>query len=333
MTKIAVIGCGYWGKNLVRNMAQLGVLSAVVDGTPAGRARAKEIAPDADVFANVDEVLSNPEIVAVVIATPAETHALLVEQALNAGKDVLCEKPLTLRLEDGKRLVQLAKTEQRILMVGHLLEYHPAVRKMIDMCQQGKLGKIFYVYSNRLNLGKIRREENILWSFAPHDIAIILRLLGDIPYEVIATGGSYLQPNIADTTITQMLFNNGVRAHIFVSWLHPFKEQRFVVIGEKNIISFDDVDKKLILHHQHVDFDIERMPIPVRGEGEEISFAVDEPLRLECEAFINAINTRWPPLTDGDSALNVLNVLQAAQRSLVTNGQPVTLGLREGVLL
>jgi len=150
---------------------------------------------------------------------------------------------------------------------------------------------------------------------------IILRLLGDLPYEVVATGGAYLQPNIADTTITQMLFNNGVRAHIFVSWLHPFKEQRFVVVGEKNIISFDDVNKKLVLHHQHIDFDGEHMPAPVRGEGEEISFDQAEPLKQECRAFLAAMDSRRPPLTDGRSGVRVLKVLQAAQRSLMTNGR------------
>ncbi len=325
MTNIAVIGCGYWGKNLVRNMEALGVLAAVVDGTETGRKLAKELATNAEIFSDAVDVFANSDIEGVVIAAPAETHAALTEQALRAGKDVLCEKPLALRYKEGQRLVALAKEQDRILMVGHLLEYHPAVRKMIQMCRQDDLGKVFYIYSNRLNLGKIRREENILWSFAPHDIAIILRLLGELPYEVIATGGSYLQPNIADTTVTQLLFNNDVRAHIFVSWLHPFKEQRFVVVGEKNIISFNDVSKRLVLHHQRVDFDIERMPIPVRGEGEEIAFAENEPLQSECEAFLEAVQTRRPPLTDGDRALRVLRVLQAAQRSLITNGRVVTL--------
>ena len=325
MINIAVVGCGYWGKNLVRNMHGLGVLKAVMDSTETGRALARKLAPGVSIYDNFATVLRNPDIKAVVIATPAETHASLTEQALTAGKDVLCEKPLALRYEDGRRLVQLAGEQGRILMVGHLLEYHPAVRKMIELCHQGELGRVFYIYSNRLNLGKIRREENILWSFAPHDIAIILRLVRDMPFEVIATGGSYLQPNIADTTITQLLFNNGVRAHIFVSWLHPFKEQRLVVVGEKNILSFDDVNKTLVLHHQYVDFDLERMPVPVRGEGEEIPFAEDEPLRKECEAFIDAIDSRQPPLTDGPSALRVLRVLQASQRSLVTNGRVVTL--------
>jgi predicted dehydrogenase len=307
-------------------MNDLGALAAVVDETDRGQALAGEIAPGVPVFSHLGEVLPDSKIKGVVISSPAETHAALTEQALLAGKDVLCEKPLALHYDQGASLVQLAEQKDRILMVGHLLEYHPAVRQMIRMCRQGDLGKVFYVYSNRLNLGKIRREENILWSFAPHDIAIILRLLGEMPYEIIATGGNYLQPNVADTTVTQMLFNNGVRAHIFVSWLHPFKEQRFVVVGEKNTISFDDVNKRLVLHHQHVDFDIERMPIPVRGEGEELPFGQAEPLRQECQAFLEAIETRQAPLTDGTSALRVLRVLQAAQQSLVTNGRAVMIG-------
>lgn len=329
MTKIAVIGCGYWGKNLVRNMESLGALAAVAEARAEGRELANKLAPSAQVVADVETILTNPEIDGVVIATPSETHASLVEQALLANKDVFCEKPLALHLEEGQRLVALAEERQRILMVGHLLEYHPAVRKINEMCQQGELGKIFYIYSNRLNLGKIRREENILWSFAPHDIAIILRLMGTMPYEVVATGGTYLQPNIADTTITQLLFENGVRAHIFVSWLHPFKEQRFVVVGQKNILSFDDVNKNLMLHHEHVDFDETHSPVPVRGTGEAITFAQDEPLRAECQAFLEAIQTRQPPLTDGKSALRVLSVLQAAQRSLSTNGRIVSLNVSE----
>lgn len=325
MTNIAVVGCGYWGKNLVRNMAELGVLTAVVEATAEGQAKAKQIAPNVAVYDNIEQILNSSDIQGVVIATPAETHAPLVEQALSAGKDVFCEKPLALNFEEGQHLVEVAQQNNKILMVGHLLEYHPAVRKMIELCQNGDLGKIFYIYSNRLNLGKIRREENILWSFAPHDIAIILRLMGSVPYEVIATGGTYLQANIADTTITQLLFENGVRAHIFVSWLHPFKEQRFVVVGSKNIVSFDDVNKKLILHHQHVDFDFEHMPIPIQGKGEEVAYATNEPLKAECEAFIKAIETRQPPLTDGESAVRVLRVLQAAQRSLSTHGRMVSL--------
>jgi predicted dehydrogenase len=329
---IAVVGCGYWGKNLVRNFAQLHALRWVCDAAEALLQAQTELYPDVRATTQFEAVLEDDQTRAVVIATPAALHYNQAKAAILRGKDVFVEKPVALRYHEGQELVALAEAHGVILMVGHILEYHPAVKRVRELVQSGELGRLWYIYSNRLNLGKVRREENILWSFAPHDIAVILRLLGDLPYEVIATGGSYLQPNIADTTITQLLFNNGVRAHIFVSWLHPFKEQRFVVVGEKNIVSFDDVEKRLILHHQHVDFDLQQMPVPIRGEGEEIQFANDEPLCLECQAFLKAIETRQPPLTDGHSALQVLHVLEAAQRSLITNGRPVTLGLPEGYL-
>jgi predicted dehydrogenase len=248
------------------------------------------------------------------IATPAETHYAVARQALAAGKDVFVEKPLALTYEQGVELVKLAGQRRRVLMVGHVLEYHPAVVKLIGMVNAGELGRVQYIYSHRLSLGKVRREENILWSFAPHDIAVILRLMSGMPFEVTACGGNYLQPNIADVTITNLLFDNGVRSHIFVSWLHPFKEQRLVVV----------VSKQLVLYDQRVEWQ-EGQPVPVHHRGEPVRFSDAEPLRLECEAFLKAVTTRRPPVTDGYSGLRVLRVLQAAQRSLVTNGQPVLL--------
>jgi predicted dehydrogenase len=320
---IAVVGCGYWGQNLVRNFAQLGVLRLVCDEAEAGRKQAVEIAPHAQVVANLDELLNSP-VRGIVIATPAETHYELTRQALEAGKDVLCEKPLALTLEQGAELVRLAERQERILMVGHVLEYHPGVVRLLELVRDGELGRVRYIYSNRLSLGKVRREENILWSFAPHDIAIILRLVGAMPFQVVACGGSYLQPNIADVTVTNLLFDNGVRAHIHVSWLHPFKEQRLVVIGSRKMASFDDVAKRLMLYDQRVDLR-EGEPVPIKKEGEEFPFPSDEPLRLECQAFLSAIETRRPLVADGASGLRVLRVLQAAQRSLVMNGEPVAL--------
>lgn len=320
---IAVVGCGYWGKNLVRNFNELGALQMICDATPNGRTLAQELAPTAQIVSDFQQVLMS-DVKGVAIATPAETHYSLVAQAIQAGKDVFVEKPLALTYEEGAHLVELAKQHQRMLAVGHVLEYHPAILKLRELVESDELGKVQYIYSNRLSLGKIRREENILWSFAPHDVAVILRLMGSVPFQVVACGGNYIQPNIADVTITNMLFNNGVRAHIHVSWLHPFKEQRLVVIGSKKMASFDDVAKKLVLYDQRVDVK-EGEPIPVKGEGEEIAFAADEPLRLECQAFLDSIATRVPAITDGESGLDVLNVLQAAQRSLVMNGESVTL--------
>jgi predicted dehydrogenase len=324
MAQVAVVGCGYWGKNLVRNFAQLDGLAMVCDATPAGQETARQIAPQAAVVTDMQEVLATG-IEGVVIATPAETHFDLTAQALEAGKDVLVEKPLALTYEQGDRLVRLARERERILMVGHVLEYHPAVVRLVELVQAGEVGKVHYIYSNRLSLGKVRREENILWSFAPHDVAVILRLMDSMPFQVAACGGSYLQANIADVTVTNLLFDNGVRAHIHVSWLHPFKEQRLVIIGSRKMASFDDVAKKLVLYDQRVDIK-EGQPVPVKGSGEEVSFSVDEPLRLECQAFLDARATRRPPKTDGESGLRVLKVLQAAQRSLVMNGEPVTVG-------
>jgi predicted dehydrogenase len=321
--RIAVAGCGYWGKNLVRNFHELGALAMVCDGVPEARAQAQKIAPEAPVVADFARVLDS-DADGVVIATPAETHFQLAKQALEAGKDVFVEKPLALKLDHAAALLELSRARKRVLMVGHVLEYHPAIVKLRQMIDEGRLGKVSYIYSNRLNLGKIRREENILWSFAPHDIAVITRLVGDVPFEVVACGGAYVQPNIADVTVTHLLFDNGVRAHIFVSWLHPFKEQRLVVVGTKAMASFDDVSKKLFLHDQRVEVR-DNLPTPIKGDGTEVAFSPEEPLKVECRAFLDAILTREPPLTDGESGARTLRILQAAQRSLVTNGQPVLL--------
>jgi len=322
--RIAVIGCGGWGKNIVKTMARVHRVAAVVDPSEAGQKLAKEIAPGAAVHASIDPVLDDDSIHGVMIATPAETHFDLAARAIAAGKHVYAEKPLTTELPDAKDLVRRAKAAGRVLMVGHLLEYHPAVRTLVDLIQKGELGKIRYVISNRLNLGKIRTEENALWSFAPHDIAVILRLVGQDPIQVVATGGSYVSPNIADATVTQLLFQDGTRAHVFVSWLHPFKEQKLVVVGSKKMASFDDVNKELVLHDQRVDMD-KGQPVPVKGEGTPVDFDTTAPLDLECLHFVDAVRRNATPRTDGPNAVRVLEVLHAAQRSMMTGGVPVSL--------
>lgn len=320
---LALIGCGYWGKNLVRNFYELGALRMVCDESSACRLTASSLAPDCEIVSNTDDVFAS-SVDAVVIATPAVTHFALVREALECGKDVFVEKPLALTYQEGAELVRLAQANRRILMVGHVLEYHPGILQLRRLVDSGELGKVLYIYSNRVSLGKIRREENILWSFAPHDIAVILRLTGQFPIQVVACGGTYLSPNVADATVTNLLFDNGVRAHIFVSWLHPFKEQRLVVVGSNKMASFDDVSKKLILYNQRVDWS-NGVPTPVTHVGEQIPFSTDEPLRNECMAFLTAVQSRRNPLTDGASALAVLKVLEAAQRSLMTNGHTVEL--------
>jgi len=322
--QVAVVGCGYWGRNLVRNFQAQGALAAVCDSTAEGRDLAQRLAPSVPIVANLHDLWGDSRITGVVVATPAETHSRICHEALENGKDVFCEKPLALQYEDAQSTVSLAQTRGRVLMVGHVLEYHPAIERIRELVESGQIGKVRYIYSNRLNLGKIRREENILWSFAPHDIAVILRLVGALPFQVVAAGGAYIQPNIADVTVTQLLFDSGIAAHIFVSWLNPFKEQKLVVVGSQKMLTFDDVRKELVLHDQRVDVDASG-PVAVRGDGMAIPFSAEEPLQRECLAFLEAMRTRTPPLTDGASALRVQRVLAAAQRSLITQGQVVAL--------
>jgi UDP-2-acetamido-3-amino-2,3-dideoxy-glucuronate N-acetyltransferase len=332
MTKIAVIGCGHWGKNLVRNFHALGVLSHICDANEATLAAIAAQYEGVTGTTDYDEILANQEINAVALATNAEHHAWMAEKAMRAGKDVFVEKPLALHFADGKSMVNTADETGRVLMVGHLLEYHPAVLKLHEMIRGGELGKVRYIYSNRLNLGKIRREENILWSFAPHDIAVILRFLGsELPTEVTATGGAYLQPEIADVTVTNLLFQDGARAHIFVSWLHPYKEQKLVVIGSEKMAMFDDTapaGEKLMLYNQRVDW-VEGEPVPRKGETQAVAFDAGEPLRAECAHFVECVATRRNPDTDGRNGLRVLQVLQACQDSLQNNGRPVS--VRQGL--
>lgn len=324
--QIAVIGAGYWGINHVRNFYDLGVLNLVCDASETMLEKVRERYPGVRTQSDVNSALDDQRIKAVVLATPAETHCDLAMRAIEAGKDVLVEKPLTLDVADGRRLVQLAKERGAILMVGHLLEYHPAVLRLRELIESGELGELRYIYSNRLNLGKVRREENILWSFAPHDIAIILRLVGASPTRVTAIGGAYLQPRIADVTVTNIEFPTGVRAHIFVSWLHPYKEQRLVVVGSKQMAVFDDVrkDAKLMIYDQGVEI-VNGEPVTRKNEGIAEKLDSEEPLRRQCLQFLECIRTRRRPLTDGESGLRVLQVLDAAERSLAALGKPISL--------
>lgn len=315
--KVALIGHGMWGANLARNFHELGALALVCDPGEGAQALVRERYPSVDVVGELDAVWNRSDIGAVAIATPAETHYHVAMAALEAGKDVFVEKPLSLRVEEGERLVAKAKEKGLILMVGHLMEYHPAVEKIRQMVQDGTLGKVQYIYSNRLNWGKVRREENILWSFAPHDIAIILAMLGEMPSRVFANGGNYLQPHIADVTVTTMDFDSGVRSHIFVSWLHPYKEQRLVVIGDRMVACFDDMAQgaKLTLYPHSIEW-VDRVPLAKKGIGEAVEFDSVEPLRVECQAYLSAIETRVPPRTDGESGVRVLRVLEDCQAAL-----------------
>lgn len=322
--QVVVVGSGYWGQNLVRNYYQMNALLAICD---SNRERLEELGkkyPEAALISDYQEVLDDEKIRAVVIATPAETHFKLVKLALEAGKDVYVEKPLCLSVEEGTELVALARKLGRILMVGHLLWYHPALRKLKEMIDEGELGQIRYIYSHRLNFGKIRREENILWSFAPHDISVILGLLGEMPDSVQAQGGNYLHSQIADVTMSTMSFPSGVKAHIFVSWLHPFKEQKLVVVGDKKMAVFNDVEKtdKLLLYPHSIDWK-NNLPIANKAESQAVIYDETEPLRAECLHFLECIQTRTQPLTDGSEGLRVLTVLNQCQDALNQPGTAV----------
>ena len=316
--KIALIGLGYWGKNLARNLYDLKVLNGICDNNADNLDKYKSIYKDINYFSSIEELL-NSDIDAVVIATPAITHGSLVKKALNANKHVFVEKPLCLDYEEGLELKKIAKDHNLKLMVGHLLLYHPAFISLKEVVNSGVIGNIRYIYSNRLSLGKLRKEEDALWSFAPHDISMILSLIGKEPIKVEATGGAYLSPNIADTSLTFLSFKNNIKAHVFVSWLHPYKDQKLVVVGEKAMISFDDVatpDKKLILYEHKAEWS-EEIPIINKAEGKYIKYdSLKEPLKLECENFISWIKEDLLPASNVEEGLRVLKVLNQAEISL-----------------
>ena len=314
---VAVVGTGHWGKNLVRHFHELGVLRAVCDLDPERLREVERRYPGCRVVDAYSGLLADRAVEAVAIATPAESHAELTKEALLAGKDVFVEKPLCLSLRAGEELVSLAREQERILMVGHLLWYHPAILKLKELVDGGELGRIQYIYSNRLNLGKFRREENILWSFAPHDISVILGLLSEMPESVQSQGGYYLHEQIADVTVSMLAFPSGIRAHIFVSWLHPFKEQKLVVVGDRKMAVFNDLEdeNKLALYPHSIQWK-NQIPIANQAHPEVVPVERAEPLRAECLHFLESIRTRKRPRTDGEEALTVLTVLHQCQASL-----------------
>ena len=325
--RVAVLGCGHWGKNLVRNFHALGHLEMVCDPATAGRKTAKEIAPGVTACERFEDAIASPHVEAIAIAAPAALHYSLAMAALQAGKDVFVEKPLCLDQHEGEELVQVAARLGKVLMVGHLLHYHPCVNALHALLATGDLGKLHYITSNRLNLGQIRREENALWSFAPHDISVIVSLAGgQLPEQVRCTGGDYLNRNVADTTLTSLRFANGVGAHVFVSWLNPFKEQKMTVVGSAGLAVFDDTKpwaEKLIVYRQHIKWTNGQVPTANKVKGDAVVPPESEPLANECMHFVECCRDRRIPRTDGLEGLRVLRVLQAAQRSLDAEGDAV----------
>jgi len=318
--RIAVIGCGYWGRNLVRNFHALGALAAVADATEVGQAKARELAPGVSVFSDVEALFTHADIDGVVLATPAVTHALLGIAALAAGKHLFIEKPMALSLLEGRRLADAAKQAGRIIQVGHLLEYHPAFDLLREQAAT-RLGRLTRLQSHRTNFGKVRTEEDALWSLAPHDIAMILRLAGRLPDTVSCTGTFALRQKRADAAVAVLRFSGGLDAHVLCSWIHPVKEQRLIVIGERGAAVFDDTlaTNKLVWHDQRVEWTA-GVPALIRHDPEPASICSEEPLKRECAAFLSAIETGCAPITDAISGLRVMAVLEACGHSMEESG-------------
>jgi UDP-2-acetamido-3-amino-2,3-dideoxy-glucuronate N-acetyltransferase len=317
--KVAVYGCGRWGINHVKTASTLigDNLKYVFDTNEANRKKISDVNPAITFVTDKSVIINDPTINAVIVATPAETHFALAKELLLAGKNVLVEKPITLHTPEARELVAIAAARQLKLMVGHVLLYHPAVLRLKQACTEGMIGKLQYVYSNRLNLGAIRSEENILWSFAPHDISIIQFLTESQPTSVEAKGASFVQNHIEDTTLTYLTYPNNIHAHIFVSWLHPFKEQRLVVIGEKGMIVFEDSAKQDKLKFypkgfKRTDEGIEKF----EGDFISLPFADAQPLTEEHRHFYDCVLHNKQPLTDGAHALDVLIILEKATERL-----------------
>ena len=326
---VLVVGGGRWGKNLVRNFHQLEVLHTLCDLNEGLLQEYERLYQGVNFATDYKKALENPAIDKVVIAAPAVHHFSMVKIALEAGKDVFVEKPLCLDCKEGEELVALSQQQKRILMVGHLLHYHPCVIQMHELIKNGVLGKLLYIESNRLNLGTVRTEENVLWSFAPHDFSVILSLCGgQQPEQLRCTGQAYLNSDVADTTLTSLRFANGLRAHIFASWIHPFKEHKMVLVGSSGMLIFDDTKEwteKLILYRTAVEWKEGKTPTVKRDEGEYLSVPKSEPLRNECEQFLLCCQERRTPKTDGREGLQVLRLLQAAQSSLDQEGESKSL--------
>lgn len=316
MVKIAVIGCGYWGKNLIRNFHELGVLAAVCDTNPE-MAMALSKAYNAVSVKTIAEIAADTTITAVAIATPGETHAKIAEVMLKANKHLYIEKPMVLCVNEAERLVSLASLHQKVLMVGHLMQYHPGYIKLKEMVLAGELGQIQTIHASRLNLGKVCVEEDVTWSLASHDISMILGLTGSLPIAVTSTGCAHITPDIADSAHIDLEFAHKVKAHVSASWLHPYKEQKLVVIGSKQMAIFDDTQPwptKLILHPYTINSET-KIPTLELTATIAVPLVATEPLQDECRHFIDCIQQQISPLTNGEEGLRVTLVLSMAELS------------------
>ena len=331
--RIGVVGLGSWGPNLARNFDRLpGVeLAYCCDLDEANLAKARGLHPNAVVTDDLDALLGDDALDAIVVATSVPTHYALGKRALEAGKHAFIEKPIALRAADAQDLLTTAEARGVKLMVGHLLEYHPAVAKMKELVDAGALGRVFYVYANRLNLGKVRKDENALWSLGPHDISVINYLTGEEPQEVSARGECYLQDDVEDVVFGYIRYPSGMVGHLHVSWLDPHKSRKITVVGEKKMVVFDDMeaDRKITVYDKGAT--TTRTQFDTYGEFVTLHFGDihipkignDEPLRVECQHFVDCIRDDRQPRSDGRDALNVVRVLEAMERSLREGGRPV----------
>jgi predicted dehydrogenase len=320
--RVGVVGLGYWGPNLARNFAAIDgcELAWLCDGSEQIRAKLTDAFPGVRASANIEELLTDSELDAIVLATPVPTHAELAGRVLEAGKHCFVEKPLATTVADAQRAVQAAEKAGRILMVGHLLEYHPAVTRLKELLEADELGSLYYVYGNRVNLGKLRAEENALWSLGAHDVSVVLHLIGEEPVECSAHGESYVRGGVQDVVFCYLRFPSGQVAHLHLSWLDPHKERRITVVGSKRMATFDDMrtEGKLTVYDKGFDEDASSWGEYITRTGESFSprLANAEPLRLECQHFIDCIREGRTPRSDGHSGLRVVRVLEALQHSL-----------------
>ena len=321
-TRVAVVGLGYWGPNLARNFAALpdAELAWCCDPSEANRRRIAPLFPSARIASELDEVLADDTVDAVVLATPVPTHASMAIRVLESGRHCFVEKPMAQSTADAEAVVAAAQAAERSLMAGHLLEYHPGVVKLKQLIDDGELGRLLYIYGNRLNLGKLRADENALWSLGAHDVSVLLRLAGEEPYEVQARGESYMREGVEDVVFCFLRFPSGLAAHLHLSWLDPHKERRFTVVGESRMATFDDmaIEGKIAIYDKGFDEQADSYGEYITRSGDMWSPKISnvEPLRTECEHFVRSIRDGTPPISDGAAGLRVVRVLEGLQRSL-----------------
>ncbi len=320
--RIGVVGLGYWGPNLARNFAAIAgcELRWLCDPDEQARKKPAVAFPGPRTTSELEDLLGDEELDAIVLATPVATHAELAIRVARAGKHCFVEKPLATSAADAERAVAAAADAERVLMVGHLLEYHPAVGQLKQLIDEGELGSLYYLYGNRLNLGKLRADENALWSLGAHDVSVALHLIGEEPEECLAHGASYVRKDIQDVVFCFLRFPSGVSAHLHLSWLDPHKERRLTVVGARRMATFDDMllEGKLAVYDKGFDEDSRSWGEYIARSGESFSPRISnaEPLRIECEHFVECVRTGATPRSDGQSGLRVVRVLERLQRSL-----------------